>query len=343
MPRTSSLIGASILLGFDRFLTDRGVDAALLFKKAGIDPSHAGDPDRDLPMNSVARLMEAAAEAAGDPCLGLNFARAYPVGGTGVIGYLFMNSRTIGDAMKAAARYIPLLKSPETIVFEEEPGGAVLWWRGPEGAKPPYTQLFSFSVGLLVSRLKLVARPGWKPMAVEMQIGPLDCKDTAEDFLGPEIQYYASRNAVHVDAETLARPVPEAEPQLQSVLKRVGDKMIAELPPPGDLADQTRGAIDRLMFERRVALNDVAHYLGLTPRTLQARLAQESTTFEEVLNLARRGRAEQLLGGSELTMTEIALQLGFSELSAFTRAAQRWFGRTPSAQRIHLKSLEPPA
>ncbi|MEQ1715517.1 MAG: helix-turn-helix domain-containing protein, partial [Hyphomicrobium sp.] len=71
---------------------------------------------------------------------------------------------------------------------------------------------------------------------------------------------------------------------------------------------------------------------------LQNRLAQHGTTFEEVLNAARKLRAEHLLKTSDLTLTDIAQQLGFSELSAFTRAGQRWFGCTPSARRQKLKA-----
>lgn len=338
MPRSTPIVRASILLGFDRFLEERGVDSAKLFNAAGISCSDAGDPERDLPLNSVIRLMEDAAEAAGDPCLGLHFARAYPIGGTGVLGFLFVNSVTVADAMKTVARYVPLLRAPQTIAFEVEPEGAVLWWRWPDDVKPPYTQLYAAAAALLVSRLKLLAKPGWQPRLVEMQNAPLKCRDTAERVFGSNIEYLAKRNAVHVDAETLAQPVPRAEPQLRMLLERVGKQMMAEMPPQGDISVQTRTAVEKLMSERRLALDAVASYLGYTPRTLQARLAQSGTTFEELLNSARKARAEQLLSASEMSMTEIAQELGFSELSAFTRAAQRWFGRTPSAQRQHLRN-----
>lgn len=338
MPRSSPIVRASILLGFDRFLAERGVDAAKIFRDAGINFSDAGDPERDLPLNSVIRVMEDAAEAAGDPCLGLHFARTYPVGGTGVLGFLFVNSVTVADAMKTVERYVPLLRAPQTIAFEEEPGGAVLWWRWPDEAKPPYTQLYAAATALLVSRLKLLANPGWQPLRVEMQNGPLKCKEMAERVFGPNIEYLAKRNAVHVDAETLAQPVARAEPQLRMLLERVGQQMIADMPPQGDISEQTRTAVEHLMSERRLALDEVASYLGYTPRTLQTRLSQSGTTFEDVLNAARKARAEQLLSLSDMSMTEIAQELGFSELSAFTRAAVRWFGRTPSAQRQHLRA-----
>jgi AraC-like DNA-binding protein len=335
---TPPVVRSSILLGFDKFVAERGVNAASIFSKAGLHLTDIADPDRDLPINSVARLMEEAAIATGDAALGLNFAKSYPVGGTGLVGFLFLNSSTVADAMRNVARYVQLLRSPRAVAFEEEPGGAMLWWRWPDDITPPYEQFGSSAAALLVLRLRLIARPGWLPLAVEMQNGPLKCKEAAQRMFGPHIEYHAPRNAVHIDAATLAQPLPQAKPELHDFLLRLGEKMMSELPAPGDFAQETRRAIDQLMAERRVTLDDVASYLGTQPRVLQARLAQNATTFEDVLNAARKSRAEHLLKASDMTLTEIALQLGFSELSAFTRAGQRWFGCTPSAHRKKMRA-----
>jgi AraC-like DNA-binding protein len=226
------------------------------------------------------------------------------------------------------------------MTFEESPRGGVLWWRWPDAIGYPFTQLGSFAAALLTLRLKMiVANPGWQPLEVEMQNAPLN-KAEVHNVFGQNVNFLAGRNAIHVDAATLRQPIAHAEPGLRAVLESYGERMMAELPSPdvGTL-EQTRAAIEKLMPERRVSLDEIATYLNCPPRTLQARLAsQSSKTFEEILNDARKARAEELLKVSNVTMTEIALHLGFSELSAFTRAAQRWFGRTPSAQRQFLRA-----
>ncbi|MEQ1716918.1 MAG: AraC family transcriptional regulator, partial [Hyphomicrobium sp.] len=264
-----AIVSSSILIGFAKFVTERGVDAAKIFDRAGLRLSDIDVPDRDLPVNAVARLMEDAAEATADTSFGLNFAKSYPVGGTGLLGFLFMNSNTVGDAMRSVARYVQLLRSPRSVAFEETDDGAVLWWRWPDEIAAPFEQFGSAAAALLVLRLKLVTRPGWAPLAVEMQNGPLKCKQAAESLFGPHIEYRAARNAVHVDAATLAQPLPQAKPELHDFLQRMGEKMMAELPPPGDIAQETRRAIEQLMSDRRTSLDDVAAYLGCQPRTLQ--------------------------------------------------------------------------
>ncbi|MBL8882717.1 MAG: AraC family transcriptional regulator [Hyphomicrobium sp.] len=340
MPNSPPVVRAIILKEFARFLEGRGLSATEIFARAGLTLADITDPERNLRLDTVARLFEEASTAAGDPALGIQFARSFPVGGTGVLGFLFVHSRTVADAMRTVARFVPLLGEPRRMTFEESPRGGVLWWRWPDAIGYPFTQLGSFAAALLTLRLKMiVANPGWQPLEVEMQNAPLN-KAEVHNVFGQNVNFLAGRNAIHVDAATLRQPIAHAEPGLRAVLESYGERMMAELPSPdvGTL-EQTRAAIEKLMPERRVSLDEIATYLNCPPRTLQARLAsQSSKTFEEILNDARKARAEELLKVSNVTMTEIALHLGFSELSAFTRAAQRWFGRTPSAQRQFLRA-----
>lgn len=78
---------------------------------------------------------------------------------------------------------------------------------------------------------------------------------------------------------------------------------------------------------------EIANALGLSTRTLQRRLAIAGRSFEAVLDEVRRARAEALLADGGRDLAEIAYKLGYSERSAFTRAAIRWFGVPPSGMR----------
>jgi AraC-like DNA-binding protein len=72
---------------------------------------------------------------------------------------------------------------------------------------------------------------------------------------------------------------------------------------------------------------------SLSTRTLQRRLAIAGRSFGAVLDEVRRARAEVLLADGGRDFREIAHKLGFSDRSAFTRAAIRWFGAPPSRMR----------
>jgi AraC-like DNA-binding protein len=73
--------------------------------------------------------------------------------------------------------------------------------------------------------------------------------------------------------------------------------------------------------------------LNTSERTLKRRLGEEGSTFRDLSQLARQARAESLIANAQLTLTEIAAELGFSDLSSFSQAFKRWTGRAPSLAR----------
>src|SRR5262249_10912818 len=69
---------------------------------------------------------------------------------------------------------------------------------------------------------------------------------------------------------------------------------------------------------------------GMSLRTLQRRLAEEGTSFVELVNQARRDLACTYLRESPWSVTEVAFLLGFADVSSFSRAFRRWTGLSPS-------------
>jgi AraC-like DNA-binding protein len=80
----------------------------------------------------------------------------------------------------------------------------------------------------------------------------------------------------------------------------------------------------------------IASLLGLSERTLQRRLAAEGTAFERLLDDTRRELARHYLGQRNVSLTDIAYVLGFSDQSSFFRASRRWFGSSPRYYRGRL-------
>ena len=70
----------------------------------------------------------------------------------------------------------------------------------------------------------------------------------------------------------------------------------------------------------RVGVEAVASQLHMSRHTLHKRLKEENLTFAALLEDIRRERALAYLKDRSKPLVEIAEQLGFSELSAFSRA-----------------------
>ncbi|RKZ80269.1 MAG: AraC family transcriptional regulator, partial [Gammaproteobacteria bacterium] len=78
----------------------------------------------------------------------------------------------------------------------------------------------------------------------------------------------------------------------------------------------------------------IAASLFMSQRTLQRRLEENNTSFKQLVNEVRQDLADTYLNDSSLTLTEISFMLGFSEMSAFSRAFKRWSGKSPTDYRV---------
>jgi AraC-like DNA-binding protein len=82
-------------------------------------------------------------------------------------------------------------------------------------------------------------------------------------------------------------------------------------------------------------LEDVAQALAMSPRNLRRKLDEAGTSFRAIADQERRALAHSLLRSTDMTLDEIALQLGYADTASFSRACRRWFARSAGEYRLH--------
>ena len=95
-----------------------------------------------------------------------------------------------------------------------------------------------------------------------------------------------------------------------------------------------------------LSLDTIARLHHLTPRQMQRLFARQGTTFSGLLAQARMERAHAMLTSPlyhQRRVLEIALDSGFDDISAFSRAFRRHYGMTPSDAREHGGIAQSPA
>jgi AraC-like DNA-binding protein len=122
-------------------------------------------------------------------------------------------------------------------------------------------------------------------------------------------------------------------------------KMIAALQPFCDMAMKERGTangtlraaveneVEELLPHGNAQAQIVAKALALSTRTLARRLADEGTTYAEIVDQLRRSLALQYLKEPGMSLSQIAWLLGYEQSTSFNHAFKRWTGRSPSAAR----------
>src|SRR6478609_6393821 len=96
-------------------LKSAGVPVAPLLKRVALAPEVIADPEERLSVRSQIALLEEAAIALKDDCLGFTLARDFDLREIGLLYYVMASSQTLGEALKRVARYSKITN--EALVF----------------------------------------------------------------------------------------------------------------------------------------------------------------------------------------------------------------------------------
>src|SRR5690554_1160049 len=99
------------------------------------------------------------------------------------------------------------------------------------------------------------------------------------------------------------------------------------------LGNRVSSLISIQLARGKVGVEVVASQLHMSRYTLHKKLKREGLTFARLLEDVRRKQALTYMQDKTKPLVEIAEQLGFSELSAFSRAFKRWMGTSPAEYR----------
>ncbi len=184
-------------------------------------------------------------------------------------------------------------------------------------------------MAVVLSTLRIMVGSHWAPREVHFaHKTPEQTTEHARIFKAPVV-FNCFANALVMEREFCAQPVPAADPNLFKILRHYLDDMLSHAPREDELLASIRKTIAELMKDGSPDIGRVAKRLALSPRTLQRRLRDIGLEFKVLVDDTRRRFAVEYLKDSENTLTEIAFLLGYSEVSAFSRAFKRWTGATP--------------
>jgi AraC-like DNA-binding protein len=242
-----------------------------------------------------------------------------------------LHSATLGEGLQKLARY-KRLTCPEKVWLEVEDGEARLrfeWFLADED--PP-----NFVTDLLFSFILNMAQRGTtkpiRPRRVELTRRRGNEAMLKRHFRC-ELRFDAPHDLMVLDEEALALPMVKRNAQLLSVLLPGLELAIARDNDDRTLVDDVRVAINETMCGARPGVAKVAKLLGMSHRTLQRRLGELGTTYQDLLDDVRRRAARRLLANTDLGIGEVAFLLGFEEVNSFTRAFQSWEHTTPGKWR----------
>jgi AraC-like DNA-binding protein len=315
-------------------LKSAGVPVAPLLKRVGLTPELIAQPEERLSVRSQIALLDEAAIALKDDCIGFTLARDFDLREIGLLYYVMASSQTLGNALKRVARYSKITN--EALVFGYREGNTLtinLNYSGvPRHSDRHQIEFCMFAV-LRICRVLT----GQNLVPQHFSISHYRSEGTSEmaRFVGTKVEFGTDRDefALNLDAREL--PLMHSDPYLNDLLLKYCEAALAHR--RGDMSQlrtRVENAISSLLPHGRVLVEDVARSLGMSERTLARKLSDEGLNFTEILQQLRRDLAVRYLDDRKLHVSKIAWVLGFREVSAFTHACKRWTGKTPSQMRI---------
>lgn len=326
------MILASTFNGFKEFALEKQLDLEAMLEHADLDDVDLVTYDHHISLNKFSEALEFASRKTGDRFFGLHYGEFYKPGSSGAFGYVLLNSPTVRDALNNIVRYMNIFVTIRNIEFIEENGVGTLIWSYPFNFHPR-SQYVDLAITFVLERLRLGAGKDWMPLSVQIEHkGSVDQSEYVRVF-GKRITFNGKDNRITLDATALNAKMPDADHMLYHVIKNFCGRLIQERGHEGRLARRLRIAIVEGLSQGKSTLEDIAGIAGLSVSIIRKDLDELGTTYQYILNDTRFSLADYYLRDTNLPLTEIALLLGFSELSAFTRASKRWFEMSPKAYR----------
>lgn len=148
-------------------------------------------------------------------------------------------------------------------------------------------------------------------------------------FYGVEPRFGAPRYELVYPAGLREVAVTTFNSRLRDYFDQQCRGMLEKLGADSGLAAQVRRALIGVMDGGDSGIDAIARRLGMSTRSLQRRLSEEETSYNDLLAEVRQEFARRYLARGTLTASEVAYLIGFTEPPAFFKAFKRWTGLTP--------------
>jgi AraC-like DNA-binding protein len=314
-------------------LKSAGVPVEPLLKRVGLTPEVIADPEERLSVRSQIKLLNQAAVALKDDWLGFTMARDFDPREIGLLYYVMASSLTLGDALKRVARYSQITNEALVVRYLEENKFIIrLNYSGvPRHMDRHQIEFFMYAALRLC---RVLTGQNIVPQHFWISHHRSGTNSEMARFVGTAVEFGATADEFALNANAHELPLIHADPYLNNLLLKYCEATLVDRRGnESQLRIRVENAISSLLPHGRVVVDDVAHGLGMSKRTLGRKLADEGLNFTEILQELRRDLALRYLDDRKLHVSKVAWLLGFNEVSAFTHTFKRWTGKTPSQLR----------
>lgn len=321
------------------YANQKGVAVGPLLEKyklpADVLSQQVGKVTITTPVSVLPAIADDIAAALGDEHLGLALSDWMPRGAYGVAEFLMRAGPTMRHSFDNLIRFNAILAPSQSFRVEEAEGEGRFHHVATQrpGAIGRHFHEYSTAV---ITKTYVVLSDGKKPTRAwftHPKPAKLDLDRLAASMHTTALSFDEPTNGFAFDPAVLDGPVVGGDVALYAFLEEHAVAALASRPRSDDLIDKLRHHVKEALKQGEPNVERLATRLNMSGRTLQRRLSDLKTSFQEVLDLVRFDLARAYLKDVRLDVSQIAYLLGYSELRAFDRAFRRWADKSPTEWR----------
>src|SRR5215813_8055275 len=297
-----------------------GGDVERIFGEVEVDIGLLNSPFNELSLAQYCRLFEEAARQTGYDNFGLRFGHGFRPRQLGPLGYLSINSPTMAAGLRALVDYMPAHQQNTTMALRREGELLYLDYQITDGRISRRRQDAELSLGMFCNVFYHCHGRQWTPLEIHFEHPrPFESREH-ETLFGAQ-----ATNSIVFRQRDLDAAMPDPDPYLFSLLEpfmRGRQRRACS----DDLVGVVRQKIELHFNTGDPSIKKVAAELGMSSWTLHRRLRDLNVSFHDLVRGARRELALRYVAEPHIALTEVAFLLGYSELSAFSRAFRQWTG-----------------
>lgn len=327
----ATYIRAASLGRFEELVRGYGINPIEILKEIGILPSLLRDPDAFIQYEYYLNLLEKSAFYCQDACFGLKLGALQNMHTIGLMGIYMSRQSNVLEALKIAQKYVYL--HAESVVFDITQIKA-------QQCKLNFIRLSEYSadipqksqltIRLMANILQDLVGPQWHATQIKFkQKPPKTDLGVFKLHFECDVEFETNEDAIYFPAEFLSfKPYRNNENLVnQFILQQIETQGSTKTT---DNISLIKSSFRMLMATGDCNINNIALCLGIHPKKLQRVLKTQGTSYRHLLEDVRKKEAMRMIDAGNISLTDIALQLGYAELSIFSRNFKSWFGYPPN-------------
>jgi AraC-like DNA-binding protein len=316
--------------GWKLIIADMGINPADVLKFARLPADLFARKDASLAPEEYFRFWRGLEQAAGTDELPLRIGQAISVEAFDPPIFASLCSPNLNVALQRLASFKPLI-GPLTLDVTVGPKRTTVTLGRSGVVEPIPRSLVTTKMVFFTQLSRMATRKRIVPDEVALTELP---SDTApyESYFGCSL-HRSKVNRIAFSARDASHPFLTEDLAMWTFFEAGLKQRLSDLDAEAGVSQRVRSVLLEMLPSGQCSIEEVAHRLAMSKRSLQRKLLDEEKSFQHVLNATRRELAQHYLSRSTISPGEISWLLGFRDSNSFIRAFRGWTGLTPGEYR----------